>query len=287
MGGSPARGAPAPADVPPCFADGRDPAARGTGPRAEPGARHRPVTGSAGLQRRRGRRARRWTADPRQQQVVLERPRPRFLQVDLGSAQTVSAFVVKHAGLGGEHTGWNTAAFTIATSTDGTTFSPAVSVTGARNSRTYHPIPARTRAICAVRPTSTPANDGNAAARIYELEVYGVGGAAGRPGAATARPPRTRPAAPTRGRTRPSTAACSGGWSDKWCSQGASQVAAGRPRHPAARRLGGGPARRRGRRVRRPGTPATSTCRPPTTATSLDDRSPRSAATPPTRPPTR
>ena len=69
---------------------------------------------------------------------------PRFLQVDLGSSQTVSTFVLKHAGLGGESTGWNTGAFTISTSTDGTTWTQAASVTGNRSSRSLHQVTPRT-----------------------------------------------------------------------------------------------------------------------------------------------
>ncbi|WP_213013955.1 GH92 family glycosyl hydrolase, partial [Paractinoplanes toevensis] len=46
---------------------------------------------------------------------------PHTLTVDLGSARNVSSFVIKHAALGGEQTGWNTGGYTIATSTDGST----------------------------------------------------------------------------------------------------------------------------------------------------------------------
>jgi predicted alpha-1,2-mannosidase len=95
----------------------------------------------------------------------------KFLQVDLGSAQNVSSFVVKHAGLGGETTGWNTGAFTIQTSTDGSTWTTVASVTGSRASRTYHPITTRSARYVKLNLT-TPANDGNGAARIYEFEVY-------------------------------------------------------------------------------------------------------------------
>ncbi|MEV6829386.1 GH92 family glycosyl hydrolase [Amycolatopsis sp. NPDC051102] len=95
----------------------------------------------------------------------------KFLQVDLGSAQNVSSFVVKHAGLGGETTSWNTGAFTIQTSTDGSTWTTVASVTGSRASRTYHPISTRSARYVKLNLT-TPANDGNGAARIYEFEVY-------------------------------------------------------------------------------------------------------------------
>jgi putative alpha-1,2-mannosidase len=97
---------------------------------------------------------------------------PRYLQVDLGSAQTVSSFVLKHAGLGAEQTGYNTGAFTIQTSTDGATWSPAVSVGSSRSSRTYHPVTPRTARHVRFEAT-TPSNDGDGAARIYEFEVYG------------------------------------------------------------------------------------------------------------------
>ncbi|HEX3761691.1 MAG TPA: GH92 family glycosyl hydrolase [Kofleriaceae bacterium] len=97
------------------------------------------------------------------------------LQVDLGSAQTVGSFVVKHAGLGGEMTGWNTGAFAIDVSTDGTNFTQVVNVSGARSSRTFHPIVAQTARFVRLR-SLTPTNNGNTATRIYELEVYASSG---------------------------------------------------------------------------------------------------------------
>jgi len=83
----------------------------------------------------------------------------------------VSSFVVKHSGLGGETTSWNTGAFTIQTSTDGTTWTTVATVSGSRASRTYHPITARSARYVKLNIT-TPANDGNGAARIYEFEVH-------------------------------------------------------------------------------------------------------------------
>jgi predicted alpha-1,2-mannosidase len=93
------------------------------------------------------------------------------LQVDLGSSQQVGSFVIKHAGLGGETTGWNTGSFAIDTSTDGTTFTTVVNVTGSRSSRTFHKITPRTARFVRLR-SLTPTNNGNGATRIYELEVY-------------------------------------------------------------------------------------------------------------------
>jgi predicted alpha-1,2-mannosidase len=97
------------------------------------------------------------------------------LTIDLGSAQTVGSFVIKHAGLGGETTGWNTGAFAIDTSTDGTNFTTVVNVSGQRSSRTFHPITQRSARFVRFRSV-TPTNNGNGATRIYEVEVYATGG---------------------------------------------------------------------------------------------------------------
>ncbi|HEY5835848.1 discoidin domain-containing protein [Streptomyces sp.] len=96
------------------------------------------------------------------------------LRVDLGSPQTVSSFVLEHAGLGGERTGWNTGAFEIQTSTDGAHWATAASVTGSRSSRTYSAVSPRAARYVRV-VVSAPVNTADAAptTRIYELEVYG------------------------------------------------------------------------------------------------------------------
>ncbi|WP_394845938.1 GH92 family glycosyl hydrolase [Pendulispora brunnea] len=95
-----------------------------------------------------------------------------FLQVDLGSAQTVSSVVIKHAGLGGETTGWNTGAFNVQTSLDNANWTTVASTTGNRSSRTFHAFAARQARYVKLTAT-TPTNNGNNAARIYEFEVYG------------------------------------------------------------------------------------------------------------------
>jgi len=137
------------------------------------------------------------------------------LQVDLGSVQTVSSFVIEHAALGGETTDWNTAAFQIQTSTDGSTWSTAASVTGSRSSRTYHPVSPRQARY--VRLTvSTPTQTSDTATRIYELEVYGggqsdlaLGGTATGSDACSA----------TETPDKAINGSYTGGNSDKWCSK--------------------------------------------------------------------
>ncbi|GAA2602284.1 GH92 family glycosyl hydrolase [Dactylosporangium fulvum] len=142
---------------------------------------------------------------------------PRFLQVDLGSNQTVGSFVLKHAGLGGETTGWNTGAFTISTSTDGTNWSQAVVISGNRSSRTLHQVTPRTARYVKLDVT-TPANDGNSAARIFEFEVYGGGPS----GNLALNKPATADSscAASEGPDKAVNGSVSGGWSDKWCSNG-------------------------------------------------------------------
>ncbi|RKE17453.1 putative alpha-1,2-mannosidase [Streptomyces sp. TLI_171] len=97
------------------------------------------------------------------------------LQVDLGSAQTVGSVVVKHAGLGGESTAWNSAAFQLQTSTDGVTWSNAATVGGSRASRTYTPFAPRTARYVRIVVSAPSNTGGNTATRLYELEVYAAG----------------------------------------------------------------------------------------------------------------
>ncbi|MFE9403510.1 GH92 family glycosyl hydrolase [Streptomyces sp. NPDC006530] len=140
------------------------------------------------------------------------------IQVDLGSVRNVSSFVVKHAGLGGENTAWNTGAFQIQTSTDGATWTTAATVTGSRSSRTYHPVaprPARQVRLVVTSPSNTGGGD---AARVYELEVYEPG--AGSRDLAIGQP--TTGSAPCTATETPDKAvngSVTGGTSDKWCSK--------------------------------------------------------------------
>jgi hypothetical protein len=97
---------------------------------------------------------------------------PYWLQIDLGSNQTVTSFVIKHAALGGETTGWNTSAYNIQTSTDNVNWTTRVAVTGSTSSRTFDAISAVTARYVKLN-ILTPTNNGNTAARIYEFEVYG------------------------------------------------------------------------------------------------------------------
>ncbi len=205
-------------DVPPSFQDGAVPvpAAPDLGANLALG---KPVTGSAGCA----------TAESADKAVdgslahnskwCSSAANP-SLQVDLGAVHDVSSFVVKHAGLGGENTGWNTGAFQIQTSTDGTAWTTAATVTGSRSSRTYHPVsvrPARYVRLLVTSPANT-SGGGSDAARVYELEVYGSSGgsrdlAVGRPATGSASCNATETP------DKAVNGSFTGGTGDKWCSK--------------------------------------------------------------------
>jgi hypothetical protein len=123
----------------------------------------------------------------------------KWLQVDLGSSQSVNRLVVKHAGAGGENTAWNTRDFTLQVSTNGTSWSTVATVTGNTASTTTHTITAVSARYIRLNITSPGAD---AAARIYEFEAYGAGGEAAAPG----RSPASAASASTSATPRPPTA---------------------------------------------------------------------------------
>ncbi len=149
----------------------------------------------------------------------------KFLQVDLGSAQNLAKFTVRHAGAGGESTDWNTRDFDIQVSTDGTSFTTVVQARGNTASVTDHAVTTRGRYIRL--NVITPTSSGDPAARVYEFEAYG--------GTAPPPPPPggnlalNKPATgstPCNGDETPAKAvngSVSGGTGDKWCSLAATK----------------------------------------------------------------
>lgn len=94
----------------------------------------------------------------------------RWLQIDLGSIKQVNQFVIKHAAEGGETASYNTKAYQILVSTDGTKWTQVVNVTNNTSGMTVDKItgvPARFIKLVVTTPTQTQ----NAAARIYDFEV--------------------------------------------------------------------------------------------------------------------
>ncbi len=95
-----------------------------------------------------------------------------WLRIDLGSEVTVSRWIVKHAGEGGETSGYNTRDFTLQKSTDGNSWTDVDSVAGnTANStdRTVTPFSARYVRLYITNPQTSSSNK---AARIYEIELY-------------------------------------------------------------------------------------------------------------------
>lgn len=102
----------------------------------------------------------------------------RYLQVDLGANRTVRSFVVRHAGAGGEAATLNTKDYNIQISTNGSTWTTAVTVTGNTANVTTSTVTAQTARYVKLNiVTATQGTD--VAARIYEFEVNGNSGAFG------------------------------------------------------------------------------------------------------------
>jgi len=97
----------------------------------------------------------------------------KWLRVDLGSVQTINAWQVRHAGDGGENTGWNTRDFRLQISNDGVTWTDVDSVKDNMANITVgriEPVKARYVRLYITDPEYVP---WTGAARIYEFEIYG------------------------------------------------------------------------------------------------------------------
>ncbi|MCG7408338.1 discoidin domain-containing protein [Paenibacillus sp. ACRRX] len=96
----------------------------------------------------------------------------RWLQIDLGSVQQVNEFVIKHASEGGETASYNTKAYNIQISTDGTNWNTVVDILNNTSGITVDKITEVTARYIKLNVT-TPTQTTNPAARIYEFEAYG------------------------------------------------------------------------------------------------------------------
>jgi hypothetical protein len=93
------------------------------------------------------------------------------LQVDLGASTSITGFVVRHAGAGGEQSSWNTRDYDIEVSADGTNWTTAVQARANTAGVTTHVKAATGRYVRL--DVLTAEQSGNSAARIYEFEIYG------------------------------------------------------------------------------------------------------------------
>lgn len=100
-------------------------------------------------------------------------PAPHELTIDLGEVCTVSALDISHAEAGGENADMNTKSYTISVSEDGTAFTEVKSITRNSSGTTHDafaPVTARYVKLSVVKPTQ----GSDSAARIYEVQVYGL-----------------------------------------------------------------------------------------------------------------
>lgn len=95
-----------------------------------------------------------------------------WLIVDLGSACTIKRWIVKHAGEGGETTGFNTRDFKLQKSTDGNSWTDVDAVTGNTANITDRTVTAFTARYVRLYITNPQTSTSNIAARIYEFELY-------------------------------------------------------------------------------------------------------------------
>ncbi len=95
----------------------------------------------------------------------------KFLEVDLGASTRISRVVVRHANAGGEEFAMNTRDFTVQVSADHTAYDTIANVTANQASVTTHTFTPENARYVKLNVT-TPTQDGDPAARIYELEAY-------------------------------------------------------------------------------------------------------------------
>lgn len=98
---------------------------------------------------------------------------PHEITLDLGAVKTVSAVDIYHAEAGGESAGMNTKSYAIYVSEDGRAFEEVISVTK-NTAGTTHNAFAPVNAQFVKLVVNKPTQGSDSAARIYEIEVYGL-----------------------------------------------------------------------------------------------------------------
>ena len=97
------------------------------------------------------------------------------LSVDLGASRKIVGFRVRHAGAGGEDAAWNTRDFELDTSADGQAWARAATVVGNTANVTTHAVAPIMARFARLHVTTAQTATNIPAARIYELEIFGVG----------------------------------------------------------------------------------------------------------------
>jgi hypothetical protein len=148
----------------------------------------------------------------------------KYVQVNLGGVHQVAKMVVRHAGAAGATAAWNTRAYSVTVSTDGTTWIRiARLLNNTRDANTLNITPRNVRYVRV--NVEQGAEDGQPnLARIQELEVYGapVAGPTPDPAPNLALNQAAQGSAPCTVTSTPA-AAVSGQTTDGWCSSAASK----------------------------------------------------------------
>lgn len=98
---------------------------------------------------------------------------PHAITIDLGGVKTISEVHIAHAEAGGEGSSMNTKAYTILVSTDGTEFTEVAKIAKNMLGETVDTFPA-VNAQYVKLSVDKPTQGSDTAARIYEIEVYGL-----------------------------------------------------------------------------------------------------------------
>ncbi len=96
----------------------------------------------------------------------------KWLQVDLGTAQSIGSVEISHASAGGESASYNTRAYTLQTSTNGSSWTTQATVTNNTAGVTTHTLSGATARYVRLKITK-PTQTTDPAARIYELKIFG------------------------------------------------------------------------------------------------------------------
>lgn len=97
---------------------------------------------------------------------------PAQLTVDLGAAYSLTGLEIDHASAGGEAASYNTRAYTVQVSTNGTTWTTVAQATANTAGVTTHSLTATSARYVRLNVT-TPTQTTDPATRIYELKVFG------------------------------------------------------------------------------------------------------------------
>ncbi len=98
-----------------------------------------------------------------------------WIYVDLGGPYTITQFTIRHAGAGGESSGYNTKAFSVQVTNDPNSgWTTVVNISNNIDNSTTHPISGTTARYARLFITTSQSSTSYIAMRIYEFQVFAV-----------------------------------------------------------------------------------------------------------------